>query len=415
MLHIIIFDEIDAICKSRGSIRDGTGVHDSIVNQLLSKIDGVDSLNNILVIGMTNRKDMLDDALLRPGRLEVHVEIGLPDAAGRLQILGIHTRGAKSHGRLDPQAESNFPELSEMTKNFTGAEIEGLVKAAASYAFNRNVDVKDLTKPLDPQSLRMTWPDFQAAFAEIEPKFGANAQELGALYRNGVVHHGAQFDALATALRRLVDQVRSSDRTPLMSVLLEGAPLTGKTAVAAQLAVESGFPYVRILSADSMIGYSDGAKCQEILRLFTDSYKSPLSLILIDDIERIIDYVAIGPRFSNAVLQTLLVLLKKPPPVEGRKLLVVGTTGAAELLEDLQLVSAFAVRLAVPTLQLQDEIKTVLRELAPMSQAAMDEIAAAIHKPIGVKQLLQVTEMARTDSENVSVDRFIECLHTCGF
>jgi len=179
--------------------------------------------------------------------------------------------------------------------------------------------------------------------------------------------------------------------------------------------VESGFPYVRILSADSMIGYSDGAKCQEILRLFTDSYKSPLSLILIDDIERIIDYVAIGPRFSNAVLQTLLVLLKKPPPVEGRKLLVVGTTGAAELLEDLQLVSAFAVRLAVPTLQLQDEIKTVLRELAPMSQAAMDEIAAAIHKPIGVKQLLQVTEMARTDSENVSVDRFIECLHTCGF
>ena len=70
-MHIIIFDEIDAICKARGSSRDGTGVHDSIVNQLLTKIDGVDSLNNILVIGMTNRKDMIDDAVLRPGRLEV--------------------------------------------------------------------------------------------------------------------------------------------------------------------------------------------------------------------------------------------------------------------------------------------------------------------------------------------------------
>jgi vesicle-fusing ATPase len=56
MLHIIIFDEIDAICKSRGSSRDSTGVSDSIVNQLLSKIDGVDSLNNVLIIGMTNRK-----------------------------------------------------------------------------------------------------------------------------------------------------------------------------------------------------------------------------------------------------------------------------------------------------------------------------------------------------------------------
>ena len=54
-LHVVIFDEIDSICKSRGSTRDGTGVHDSIVNQLLSKIDGVDSLNNILLIGMTNR------------------------------------------------------------------------------------------------------------------------------------------------------------------------------------------------------------------------------------------------------------------------------------------------------------------------------------------------------------------------
>jgi hypothetical protein len=66
-LHIIIFDEFDAICKQRGSTGGGTGVNDSIVNQLLSKIDGVDSLNNILLIGMTNRKDMLDEAVLRPG------------------------------------------------------------------------------------------------------------------------------------------------------------------------------------------------------------------------------------------------------------------------------------------------------------------------------------------------------------
>ena len=90
-LHIIIFDEIDSVCKARGSSRDGTGVHDTVVNQLLSKIDGVNSLNNILLIGMTNRKDLIDEALLRPGRLEVHVEISLPDESGRLQILGIHT------------------------------------------------------------------------------------------------------------------------------------------------------------------------------------------------------------------------------------------------------------------------------------------------------------------------------------
>jgi hypothetical protein len=55
-LHIIIFDEIDAVCKQRGSVRDGSGVHDTVVNQLLTKIDGVDALNNILLIGMTNRR-----------------------------------------------------------------------------------------------------------------------------------------------------------------------------------------------------------------------------------------------------------------------------------------------------------------------------------------------------------------------
>ena len=96
-LHVIIFDEIDAICKSRGSVRDGSGVHDTVVNQLLTKIDGVDALNNILVIGMTNRKDMLDEALIRAGRLEVHIEIGLADEKGRLQILKIHTNKVRAH------------------------------------------------------------------------------------------------------------------------------------------------------------------------------------------------------------------------------------------------------------------------------------------------------------------------------
>lgn len=418
MLHIVIMDEMDAICKQRGTVRDGTGVSDSVVNQLLSKIDGVDSLNNILLIGMTNRKDMIDDALLRPGRLEVHVEIGLPDKQGRLQILNIHTRNMRKAGRITEEALERLPELASKAKNFSGAELEGLVKAASSYALTRCVDVKDLSKAPDAKNLVLEYADFERALQDVEPKFGAKSQELKAYYRNGFVPYGDNFDRLMGTLERLVEQVRVSDRTPLMSVLLQGPPASGKTAIAAKLAVDSGFPFVRMIAADEMIGYSETSKSQMIHKAFMDSYKSPLSLIFLDDIERLIDYVPIGPRFSNTVLQTLLVLLKKIPPDDGRRLLVLGTTSNAHLLEDLGLVQAFGVSQAVPLLEEPKDICEVLRVAAHMNEKDARSIAKGMHnKSIGIKQLLMVAEMAKQGSEKggVDVNVFMECLHTVGY
>src|SRR5579871_3168193 len=102
-------------------------------------MDGVDQLNNILIIGMTNRFDMIDEALLRPGRLEVHMEIDLPDQKGRLQILKIHTQKMRTNGIMDTDVD--IDELAALTKNFSGAEIAGLIKSATSFAFNRHVKV----------------------------------------------------------------------------------------------------------------------------------------------------------------------------------------------------------------------------------------------------------------------------------
>lgn len=417
MLHIIILDEMDAICKQRGSVKDGTGVSDSVVNQLLSKIDGVDSLNNILLIGMTNRKDMIDDALLRPGRLEVHVEIGLPDVKGRLQILGIHTRSMQQAKRITQDVLDRLPEIAEKTKNYSGAEIEGLVKAASSYALTRCVDLKDLKKAPDTKNLILQYSDFERALLDIEPKFGAKSQELKAYYRNGFVPYGDTFDGLMTTLERLVAQVRSSDKTPLMSILLQGSPSNGKTAIAAKVAVESGFPFVRMISADEMIGYSDMSKSAQIHKIFMDSYRSPLSLIFMDDIERLIEYVPIGPRFSNTVLQTLMILLKKVPQDEGRKLLIIGTTSAGHLLEDLGIVQAFSVSQTVPLISEGKDFYEVLRTAAKMSKEDAKAIARQIKKPIGIKQLLMVAEMAKqaSDGSSVDVNVFMECLHAAGY
>ena len=196
-------------------------MHDSIVNQLLSKIDGVEALNNVLIIGMTNRKDLIDSALLRPGRLEVHVEIGLPSHEGRVQILSIHTNTMRSNGYLADDVDLNA--LADLTKNFTGAELEGLVKSASSFALEREVDINNLSKvSIDPEKMRVTWQDFQRALQEVQPAFGLEKDELSIRYRNGIIEYSDEFRKLYSELMTMVDQVRTSDQTPLMSVCLDG-------------------------------------------------------------------------------------------------------------------------------------------------------------------------------------------------
>merc|ERR1719502_2275753 len=200
-LHIIIFDEIDSVCKQRGSVRDGTGVGDTVVNQLLSKIDGVNSLNNILLIGMTNRKDMIDDALLRPGRLEVQVEISLPDESGRFQILSIHTAPMREAKYLD--ADVSLQSLAADTKNFSGAEIEGLVKSAASYAFARQVQVDNIKK-VDAAAIKVTRADFERALTEVRPAFGAAMDDLQNCVKGGIINYGPQLSHMLQSASALL-------------------------------------------------------------------------------------------------------------------------------------------------------------------------------------------------------------------
>ena len=100
-LHVIVIDEIDAVFRRRSSAEDtGEATRASVVNQILSKLDGINSIPNVLLIGMTNRRELLDEALLRPGRLEVQIDIPLPDKEGRREILQIHFDALRKNGRL---------------------------------------------------------------------------------------------------------------------------------------------------------------------------------------------------------------------------------------------------------------------------------------------------------------------------
>lgn len=150
-------------------------------------MDGVDRLNNILVIGMTNRLDMIDEALLRPGRLEVHMEISLPDLHGRYQILRIHTAKMRTNKVMDDDVD--LDELAARTKNFSGAEIEGFVKSATSFAFNRHVKVGTLAGISDDvENLQVNRDDFMRALEDIKPAYGISEEEITEVIKNGIIN-----------------------------------------------------------------------------------------------------------------------------------------------------------------------------------------------------------------------------------
>ena len=404
-LHIIIFDEFDAISKQRGTTGGGTGVNDSIVNQLLSKIDGVESLNNVLIIAMTNRKDMIDEAVLRPGRLELHVEIGLPDEDGRKQILAIHTHEIRQNGFLDPKVDLNS--IAARTKNYTGAEIEGLVKAACSYVFSRGVDLTNLSKAPDFSGIMVGPEDFERALSECQPAFGVREDELAQCIANGIISHGAEFDRVKQALVKMTQQVLNSSRTPLVSVMLTGMRGVGKSALAADLALNGGFPFVKRITGESLVGLHEEGRANVLQKAFRDAYKSPSALIILDDIERIMEYVPVGPRFSNQVLQALLVLVKAQPP-PGHRLMVIGTSSIPDMLEAMQVTDSFDLCLPVPPLETAAQFSSVLSSGKLLTMSAPDVAAVAQHlagKSVGIKKLLSIVEMCRIDESGAELPR----------
>ncbi|KAJ5721796.1 uncharacterized protein N7483_009730 [Penicillium malachiteum] len=415
-LHIIIFDELDAVCKQRGSGAGGggTGVGDSVVNQLLSKLDGVDQLNNILLIGMTNRMDMIDEALLRPGRLEVHIEISLPDEQGRSQILKIHTEKMRTNNVLD--SDVDLPELAHLTKNFSGAEIAGLVKSASSFAFSRHVKVGTMASINDDVvNMKVNRGDFHHALTEVKPAFGVSEEELSSRLQYGVIHYSETINEILREGELFVKQVGQAESTPLFSVLLHGPTASGKTALAARIAIDSGFPFIKLISPEDMVGFSEPAKIQHISRIFDSAYKSNTSIVVVDNIERIIDWVPIGPRFSNSVLQALMVFLRKPP-THGRRLLILATTTERALMKQLDIYNSFNSDIFVPNVKSFGELRFVMEKSGAFDA---QEIARALEGVggladdgrvnVGIKKVLLGIETAKQDSDKVG--RFVRVIN----
>ncbi|HET9354829.1 MAG TPA: CDC48 family AAA ATPase [Sphingomicrobium sp.] len=146
---VIFIDELDSLVPVRGGGMGEPQVTERVVNQILSEMDGLEELNNVVLIGATNRPNLIDPALLRPGRFDELIYVGPPDAAGRRRILAIHTKAMPLAKDVDLES------LARRTENFTGADLEDLVRRAGLTALRRDLEKGSVTKA-----------DFEAALAE---------------------------------------------------------------------------------------------------------------------------------------------------------------------------------------------------------------------------------------------------------
>jgi cell division protease FtsH len=145
---IIFIDEIDSVASKRGKfdMSGGGGVADQTINQLLAEMDGFSTTTGVVVMAATNRLDVLDDAILRPGRFDRHVQVNLPDIREREQILKIHARNKNI------SASVSFEEVARRTPGMSGAQLENILNEATLLAVRENktsISMKDIDEGID--------------------------------------------------------------------------------------------------------------------------------------------------------------------------------------------------------------------------------------------------------------------------
>lgn len=160
---IIFFDEIDSLAGRRGQ-ETGTKVTERVLNQMLAEMDGLEDLNDVIVIGATNRPDMLDTALLRPGRFDKILLVNAAEEEGRLEILKIHTK------KMPLAKDVDLKEISKDTNGYTGADLEAVAREAAYFALREDMTSKQVKKKHFDEALKKIKPSVNKSTIDLYKK-----------------------------------------------------------------------------------------------------------------------------------------------------------------------------------------------------------------------------------------------------
>ncbi|HIH90143.1 TPA: AAA family ATPase, partial [Desulfurococcaceae archaeon] len=175
---IVFFDEIDSIAPVRG-MDTSTQVTERIVSQLLTEMDGIERLGNVVVIASTNRPDMVDPALLRPGRFDKLIYVPPPDKEARFQILKIHTRN------MPLDMDVDLWRLAEMTEGYTGADLEALCREAGMEAMRENINTTKVSMRHFLNALKRVKPSITPEMLKFYETFMERAKQRVQVAKKG--------------------------------------------------------------------------------------------------------------------------------------------------------------------------------------------------------------------------------------
>ena len=331
---IVFIDELDAIAPKREEA--GGDVERRVVAQLLSLMDGLEDRGRITVIGATNRVDAVDPALRRPGRFDREIEIGVPDTAGREEILQIHTRGMP----LDEDVD--LDRYADHTHGFVGADLESLAKEAAMGALRRVRPELDLDEDeiaadvLD--AIAVTDDDFREALRGIEPS---------AMREVFVDTPDVSWDdvgGLDDAKARLQETIQwpmahsdAYDRVgldPSTGVLLHGPPGTGKTLLAKAVANEADANFISIKGPELFNKYV-GESEKGVREVFSKARENAPAVVFFDEIDAIAAERGAGMGDNNVGERVVSQLLTELDGLEELEdVVVIATTNRPELIDD---------------------------------------------------------------------------------
>ncbi|HTU09407.1 MAG TPA: CDC48 family AAA ATPase [Allosphingosinicella sp.] len=174
---VIFIDELDSLVPARGGGLGEPQVTERVVNTILAEMDGLEELQSVVVIAATNRPNLIDPALLRPGRFDELIYVSVPDQAGRRHILGIHTKNM-------PLAEDvDLDELARRSERFTGADLEDLVRRAGLFALRGSIEAGEVTMAEFERALGETrasvTPEMELEYRKIEENLKQEARSAG--------------------------------------------------------------------------------------------------------------------------------------------------------------------------------------------------------------------------------------------